>query len=145
MNQQQKIDSSPQMHLAYLHKLVGIPYLENGRTIDGTDCYGLVCIVYREMLGIDIPSLENTYTGDVTNEDLTVMVESKHSVWFEVTKPIVGDVILFRLGNKRHVGIWLREGSMLHSVNQANTCIERYDNFRWKNNIIGIFRHISSR
>lgn len=145
MNQQLKTDSCQVTLLDYLHSLVGLPYAENGRSVNGMDCYGLLWLVYSEYFHTGVPALSDVYTGEVTKEDLSVLVDTKSSAWSKTDTPNVGDVILFRMGNRRHVGIWLSKSTMLHSVEHSGTCIERYDNIRWKAKIIGIYRHKSHR
>ena len=41
---------------------IGIPFLPDGRDRDGLDCYGLVCLVYRDRLGVDLPGIRGIYS-----------------------------------------------------------------------------------
>lgn len=143
MSQLQKIDFCQATLLDYLYNLIGVPYKDDGRTLDGLDCYGLLYLVYKSVYKVEVPSLTGVYTGIVDKSDLSVMVESKHTIWSIVDKPQLGDVLLFRVGRKRHVGLWLGNGKMVHSVNNSSVCIEKYDNFYWKEKLIGIYRHNS--
>jgi probable lipoprotein NlpC len=40
---------------AWINDYVGVPYRHNGRDRDGWDCWGLVCAVYRDLLGVELP------------------------------------------------------------------------------------------
>ena len=39
----------------WVNNYVGLPYQIGGRSTDGIDCYGLVCKVYAEILGVQLP------------------------------------------------------------------------------------------
>jgi cell wall-associated NlpC family hydrolase len=41
--------------LEWINDYVGVPYVENGRSRAGWDCWGLVIAIYRERLGIALP------------------------------------------------------------------------------------------
>lgn len=51
-------------------RFVGIPYLDKGRSIVGSDCWGLLFQVYRELRGIELPSYAERY---VTGSDRAAM------------------------------------------------------------------------
>ena len=54
----------------------------------------------------------------------------------------LGDGIMFRMrGEPLHVGMVLALGTMLHVEDGSDTCIEKYDNFRWEKRIVGFYRH----
>jgi hypothetical protein len=40
---------------SWASNFIGIPYEVGGRSIEGLDCYGLVCLVYHTILGITLP------------------------------------------------------------------------------------------
>ena len=39
----------------WINDYIGIPYEVGGRNSGAIDCYGLVCKVYHEMLGVELP------------------------------------------------------------------------------------------
>jgi cell wall-associated NlpC family hydrolase len=41
--------------LAWINDYVGVPYLVGGRDRAGWDCWGLVCAVWREQRGVELP------------------------------------------------------------------------------------------
>lgn len=45
---------------------VGLPWQDRGRSRDGCDCWGLGVLLYRALLGIELPSRSTDYptTGD---------------------------------------------------------------------------------
>lgn len=41
--------------LEWVNDYVGVPYVRNGRTRAGWDCWGVVLAVYRDRLGLELP------------------------------------------------------------------------------------------
>jgi hypothetical protein len=46
----------------WVKNYIGIPFLSNGRTKDGCDCYGLVRLVLQNEYGMFLPELSDDYT-----------------------------------------------------------------------------------
>jgi len=40
-----------------ISNFIGIPFINKGRTFEACDCYGVVKLYYKEILGIDIPDV----------------------------------------------------------------------------------------
>ncbi len=79
---------APILELPVPHRLVGIPFIAGGRGWDGCDCWGLLLLAYREVLGIELPSYDRAGAGDVPR----AIVEG---AWQEVVPPhleLAGDV-----------------------------------------------------
>ena len=136
--------------MAYnLEQYVGIPFKDHGRTREGCDCWGLVRLVYREQLGIELPDLGDGYSdayarGEV---DATVNGATGENWNIDVTNEPrrALDVLTFmRGGIETHVGRWVENGVMLHIV--AGTCaaFERYDTVKWKRRFSRALRHVET-
>lgn len=129
--------------MTWAEKYVGIPFKEKGRDEKGLDCYGLVCLVYKNELGIDLPSYSELYenTKDKAHISKLIFDESANK-WQDVDKPKSFDVVtLNMLGVPMHVGIVLDIGYMLHCAYGVGTVIERYDGMKWQNKIEGFNRY----
>lgn len=121
-----------------------IRFKEKGRTAMGCDCWGLVRLIYQEQCSIPLPSYDDDYIATNNHEILSVLIDSESRKWNQVEKPHEFDVVVLRLkGVPFHVGVVTRGGFMLHCSQGINTSHERLDSMRWKNRIIGYYRHES--
>jgi hypothetical protein len=127
------------------NKYVGIPYKDNGRDLDGVDCWGLARYVYNKEFNISLPSFSFNYdSGD--RERIQELIAQYREGWEEITQEYkTGDLVLFRMmGYESHVGIVTEYPYFLHAREKADSSVERLDNTQWKNRVIGIFRYSSA-
>lgn len=135
--------------MKWSNKYIDIPFVEKGRTRDGLDCWGLVRLVYKDLLDITLPIL-HAYedTKDYLNISQLVEENSSQYEWTEVEKgqeqPL--DVLIFRvMGHPVHVGLVVGNGYMLHCQRGSNTVHADYVNDRnWGKRLEGIYRHAGS-
>jgi cell wall-associated NlpC family hydrolase len=128
-----------------LDKFVGVPYVPNGRDYDGADCWGILYLYYRDVLGLLVP----TYSAEMDarafrrKEIAPLMAEERGRIWERVDVPQPGDGVLIRAGgHESHVGVYLGGGRMLHSEGPHPSTIERVNDMRWRNRISGFYRLI---
>ena len=121
--------------------------MDQGCGYDGCDCYGLVRLVYREELGIELPFLGDTYSTAYARNEVNDTVKQVASAdWnLDVTggnyKPF--DVLVFRRGaDEAHVALWIAPGWMLHILEGVDSCRERYDGIRWGRMLHRAIRHV---
>lgn len=129
---------------AWASNYVGIPYRDRGRDRDGVDCWGLVRLVYADRFGVILPD----YLGDyVTAENSTeiapiVAVEAASKRWAQAGAPRVGDVGVFRiLGAEGHVGVYVGDSRMIHSLAGVGSVEERVDSPLWIPRLAGWYRY----
>ena len=121
-----------------------IPFVQKGRDRKGIDCWGLICLAYKEVYNLELPHYTETYD---TTKDFKKLAKtfSKHKdEWVEIEpgKELEGDCILLNVRNRPiHVGIITKKGYMLHIEENIDACVESYKTFQWKNRIVGIYRH----
>ena len=115
---------------------VGIPFKSRGRCRDGIDCWGLVKLVYRDILGIEL----RDYAIDA-HDVLTVSnAVQEHEGWADTNDPKLFDLAVMSLCRKRianHVGIYLGNSRVLHITDLGNSLCSRIDIGPWKSRLIG--------
>lgn len=133
-----------------LRKYIGIPFKDHGRDRDGCDCWGLVRLVYKEELGIELPDLGDNYSDAYERGEVNATVNGATvqnwniDVTKDIRKPL--DVLTFtRGGIETHVGMYVEEGVMLHIVDGTCAAFERYDTVKWKRRFNRALRHVEAK
>ena len=129
--------------LGWVAGFTGIPDGDKGRTRAGADCWGFCRIVYREHLGIELPSYDEHYLGSAERKEIDAIVarEAKSPLWMPVVAPQVLDIIMFRRGRyDAHAAMWLKPGLMLHMRENDCSKPERFDVPEWQSRVTGMYR-----
>lgn len=123
---------------------IGIDFKEKGRDRSGLDCWGLVCLVYREKLNTILPSYENAYATTNSLDQINTHIVGTRNLWDAVSAPHEFDVILLKIKQMPvHVGLVTKAGFMLHCERGVGVVHERYDGLKWGNRISGFCRYES--
>lgn len=123
---------------------VGIPYVDKGRDYSGADCWGLKWIVYRDVLGIELPSYSESYVTGADRVAMARLITGELDEWIEVSagdeRPFDG--VLMREGAfLRHIGVVTTPGRLLHVQPGMTSCIERYRAGLLANRVVGFYRY----
>jgi len=122
-------------------KYIGLPYLENGRTEAGVDCWGLARLYYKDQFNIDLPSYTDEYDGGQDPAIISV-INSHIDNWEELTAPNIGDLCLFNImGEPTHVGIYVGDNKFLHCRENMDSVVESLNNLKWKNRFVGFYKY----
>lgn len=120
---------------------IGIPYLEKGRDASGVDCWGLVRLIYKNELQIDLPSFSAEYTQTDTARIEELIAQYKEG-WQETLEPIIGSIVLFRVfGNESHVGVVVSSTHFIHVRENQDSVIESLDSTSWARRRVGYFNY----
>lgn len=121
------------------------PFQEHGRDYDGLDCWGLVWLGYREIMGVELPSYVDQYDTTRPNGQLSRLITGERDLsWVQVTdelRPM--DVALFRYGSvPLHVGLLIsgRVPAMVHIENGADVALENPLGPMWRPRSLGFWR-----
>lgn len=130
-----------------LSPFVGLPWADKGRSPDGCDCWGLVMVVYRAALGIDLPSYAEQYATPADRAAVAALIAGHRSEWVEVPagqeRPL--DLVLMtEAGIPRHIGLVAVPGYVLHMAGERDSIVEPYTTGKVKHRLAGFFRHQSA-
>lgn len=122
-----------------------IPFLCDGRTRTGLDCGGLVMLVYRERLGVELPE----YKGALVDMSMGGLrkaheiIKAELSRWVKVDRPQEFDVVSVRAGglDGGHVGIVCGRSEMLHIMHGINSTVTSFKGAAWARRVTGFYRY----
>lgn len=123
--------------LALATKLVGTPYLANGRNpVSGLDCWGLYWY-FLTYFGKPVPDGYD-YEFRSNSKHLMILTESAKSNvrWKLLEKPVDLCLVAFSKKYVSHVGLWLEEANMvLHATEDHGTVCEELLAIKRKRNL----------
>ncbi len=122
---------------------IGIPFKPNGDDRNGLNCWTLLCLVYKEVLNIDLPKYIDIFTDKSLASLLRVArtMKVERLSWALVSNPQPYDLILLRTGEYVwHCGVVIDKKNMLHVMEGINSCVEEYTGLMWKDKV-DEFRH----
>jgi probable lipoprotein NlpC len=130
--------------MCWSEQYLGLPYLTQGRSTEGLDCWGLAYVVLNAF-GRPVASYAGQYASEAERGEIAGLIGGAKSDWKQVQLAQEFDLVTFRRGQlDGHVGIVVRAGLMLHITKGKLSCIERYDAGYWANRLTGIWRHVAN-
>lgn len=130
-----------------LSEFVGLPWADKGRGPQGYDCWGLLQLVYRRRLAIELPDFSEFYVTATDRNAVAAVIAGHRSPWREIAPDAVcplDGVIMLEGGAACHVGIVASPGFVLHMVPEGDSVIEPYTTGKLRRRIDGFFRHEAS-
>lgn len=119
-----------------------IPFVPNGRTKEGIDCWGLVVMLYADKYGIDLPSYDDV-NGKEGDEVAAAVASEVMKAWTEIPAKDrqEGDVVVIRMmGLPWHVGIMLDRRNFVHAYHRTGVSVESITAIHWKPRILAYYR-----
>lgn len=127
-----------------MRELIGIPYLDRGRTVAGCDCWGLAMLYHAER-GVTLPDFADAYESAEQSQSVASVVAAHRADagWLEVSPQdwAPGDLLLMRMhGHPCHVGVFVGGGMFLHTLRGHNSALQRLSDVRYRSRIVGAWR-----
>lgn len=125
-------------------RFVGLPWADRGRDRAGCDCWGLVRLVYADVLGISLPTYVDDYPSTEELREIDELIRGALGAgpWIEITDVREFDVVLFGVGRfDSHIGVMVDPRRMLHMMGRDAAKIEAIDTSVWSRRRRGVWRH----
>lgn len=123
-------------------KYIDIHFTEKGRGMAGCDCWGLVFLIYRDLLDTELPLYLDSYQNTADEKVVSAAIRNEKVNWEEVDKAQPGNVVLIRLkGQPMHVGVYLGNGRFIHCLDKVGVVIEKVNSITWRDRIVGYYKY----
>jgi len=130
-----------------IEDFIGIPFKHSGRDNNGLDCFGLVLVLYKEVLNIDLPDYRDYEKcwyekgKSILSEQLNKFKSLWHEVGLNAIKPF--DILTFNHGSNttNHCSVYLGDDKMIHTYERVPVVIDRLSNKYWNNRIRSVMRY----
>ena len=98
--------------------MLGKPWVNRASSFGSVDCFGLVMLYYRHVMGIDLPAVD----GFKENNNFLDCYKSGIDQWQEVNAPTENGLMFtcYRGGTPMHVGLCIGKGFALHARGNVN-------------------------
>lgn len=126
-----------------------IPYADNGRDLRGCDCWGLLCIIYRDFFDIELPKYAGVHTTNIREVVRAISSGYVQPEWIDVPREQlrIGDAVVMALVGKKlaaHVGIYIGKNQMIHAEHGSGVCIVNLQDYTVRERIIAYRRHVNA-
>jgi len=126
-----------------INKYLGFPYKHQGRDVNGVDCWGLIKLVYKDFLNVDLLDTKEDYANDWAVQGKNYFIENYYKEWDKTENPILLDIVLFKNinGIANHAGLYLSQNKILHTC-KLGTIITKLNSFNlFKLTLEGFYRY----
>lgn len=125
-------------------RFIGTPFVRNGRGPEGYDCWGLAMAVFAAC-GIAIPDyrIDCFATAAVDGQ----VRRSAGAEWLRLPQPEAPCLVVMRTSEERpdlctHVGTYLGDGVMIHTMRKLHASLGRVDGLYWRHQIAGFYQYV---
>lgn len=123
-------------------KYVGIPFVDFGRAPSGVDCWGLVLMVYALEFGVLL--IDYDISGETAgDEKVADAVDQERPSYKRIKVPVAPCIVTMRNsedpGIVNHVGVYVGNGTFLHTLKEHGSVRSKIDHPLWKHRIEGYY------
>jgi len=117
-----------------IDKYIGVPFEDRGESLNGADCYGIIRLIYRNELAIEIPSFHSSCHS--TKAIFSDYIKQISQFWQLSKEPNLYDVVAMAHDPihprvVQHFGVYLGNGKMLHTLETAGSHIVNIDDMSY--------------
>ena len=122
--------------------LIGVPFVDGGRSLDGLDCWGLVKLVYKDLFDVELPDFVYADTRDPKIPDL---IDAERQMWTPLERDdwAIGTVLVLRIaGQPFHTGVVVEPpDQFIHAQRGVGVVLANARSWRWSNRIVGAYEY----
>ena len=119
-----------------------IPYLHQGRSMKGADCFGLVRLFYSSECQVELPDFTEDYPVEWWGTKNYFLDLYKEYNFERVEGVQPHDILMFRnsITAVGHIGIALDDENFIH-MGSSGCCIANYSFSAWKRQLHSVYRY----
>ena len=107
-------------------RAISVPFVEHGRSYDGWDCWGIVCVGYRDVLGIKVPDYGEYYETTNAFRALRAAFNARRDAeWQSCNRRLGAVAVILRKNLPIHAGLVIGKRDILHCEQTVGTVIDR--------------------
>lgn len=97
----------------FIRKILHVEWENRASSFESCDCFGLVLLYYKEVLGVDIPVVK----GFADNTDFATCYKDGIKSWVKSNSPDLDGLMFtsYKGDSPQHVGICIGGGKVLHA------------------------------
>jgi cell wall-associated NlpC family hydrolase len=98
----------------FINEVLHKPWVDRAQSLDEMDCWGLVILYHKHVLGIDLPIIDGYSSGECSVSDGAA---GHMKLWEQVANPSENGVAFMAFDGDKpaHVGMMISATKMLHS------------------------------
>ena len=125
-----------------ISRFIGIPFVSQGRSFRGCDCYGLVKLYYKEVLNIEIP--ETVITAEQPRRTFANYLNEISKNWSS-TVPQTNAVVAMAVNAEHpslvtHFAVMIDSKRFIDTRENRSSYLTSIDDERIKNQIKGFYK-----
>ena len=125
-----------------ISRFIGIPFVSQGRSFKGCDCYGLVKLYYKEVLNIELP--ETVITAEQPRRTFANYLNEISKNWND-TVPQTNAVVAMAVNAQHptlvtHFAVMIDDKRFIDTRENRSSYLTSIDDERIKNQIKGFYK-----
>jgi cell wall-associated NlpC family hydrolase len=128
---------------AWVKNYIGIPFVSNGRTREGCDCYGLCRLVLQEEYGKTLPALSDDYKNALNLRETVSLFRKNRPALLAAPLAEAEEgcvAVITEQGHPCHLGIYAGSGYILHTTLKTGSACQRISHPDLRGRIEGYYR-----
>ena len=129
------------------NEYIDIPYLKSGTSKEGADCFGLLYIIYKDKLSIELPKLNRLgFDSKTWYKEKGKQIIENLGMWYRVNPPyqLYDGLIFSRYNGSRiadHIGMYIGNNKFIHVEEGSTSTVERLIGTSFEDRLYTVVRY----